>query len=77
MCNCGIATEIATGERRIIYCPMHAAAPDLLAALQFVFEHIGDPQRQYRDLYPAFGLDSGKALEIVRAAIVKAEVRER
>jgi len=51
------------------------AAPELLAACKFVEEHIGDPERTPRDLYPAFGLDARTALEMLRAAIAKAEGR--
>lgn len=50
-----------------------AAAPDLLEALKFVLDHIADPERGVRELYPAFGLDANRAVEMVRAAIDKAE----
>ena len=50
-----------------------AAAPDLLAALKFIFEHIADKDRDLSDLYPAFGLNSSRAIEMARAALAKAE----
>jgi hypothetical protein len=45
---------------------------ELVTALEYVFDHIADKNRGPRDLYPAFGLDAGRALEMVRAAIAKA-----
>lgn len=44
----------------------------MLAALKFVHEHITDKERGPRDLYPAFGLNSSRAIEMVSAAISKA-----
>jgi hypothetical protein len=52
-----------------------AAAPEMLAALKFIFEHIADKERGPRDLYPAFGLNSGRAIKMARDAIAKAEGR--
>lgn len=52
-----------------------AAAPEMLDALKFVFDHIADPERGPRDLYPAFGLHSSTAVAMVRDAIAKAEGR--
>lgn len=49
-----------------------AAAPDMLAALQFILDHIADKHRGPSDLYPAFGLNASSAVEVVRAAIAKA-----
>jgi hypothetical protein len=49
-----------------------AAAPELYAALKFVFEHIADKERGPRDLYPAFGLDAQRVIEMARAALAKA-----
>jgi hypothetical protein len=49
-----------------------AAAPELYEALEFVFEHIADKERGPRDLYPAFGLDARRAIEMTRAALAKA-----
>ena len=52
-----------------------AAAPELYEACKYIEDHIGDPERTIRDLYPAFGLDSSRALEMVRNALRKAEGR--
>ena len=52
-----------------------AAAPDLFAALIFVRDHICDPERGPRDLYPAFGLNASEAIRLVQSAISKAEGR--
>lgn len=49
-----------------------AAAPELYAALNFIFERIADKERGPRDLYPAFGLDSSRAIEMAAAALAKA-----
>src|SRR5687768_8810194 len=49
-----------------------AAAPELYEALEFIFDHIADKERGPRDLYPAFGLDASRALEMARAALAKA-----
>ena len=38
-------------------------------ALEFVWDHIRDPARGPRDLYPAFGLDVSEAIEFVREAL--------
>lgn len=48
------------------------AAPDMYAALDFIFEHIADKERHPRDLYPAFGLDARRVLEMAQAALAKA-----
>lgn len=48
------------------------AHDDLIAAVQFVLDHIADPERTPRDLYSAFGLDSSRAITMCRAAIAKA-----
>lgn len=50
-----------------------AAAPDLLEALIYVRDHICDPERGLREIYPAFGLDAGNAVRLVKSAIAKAE----
>lgn len=49
-----------------------AAAPQLYDALLYVFDHIADKERTLRDLYPAFGLNAGRALEMCREALAKA-----
>jgi hypothetical protein len=49
-----------------------AAAPELYDALLYVFEHIADKERGPLDLYPAFGLDASRALEMCRGALAKA-----
>jgi len=49
-----------------------AAAPEMLDALKFIYDHIADKERGPRDLYPAFGLDAQKAVGMTRAAIAKA-----
>lgn len=49
-----------------------AAAPDLYEAVTFVLERIADKERGPRDLYPAFGLDSRRAIDMCRAAVAKA-----
>lgn len=49
-----------------------AAAPELYEALDFIFEHIADKERGFRDLYPAFGLDGPRAIEMARNALAKA-----
>lgn len=76
--------RIAYTYRALVYCPegesvanalLISAAPDLLEALKFVQEHIADPERKLRDLYPAFGLNASRALDMVAAAIAKAEGR--
>lgn len=54
-----------------------AAAPEMYEALKYVFDHIADKERRPRDLYPAFGLNSSRAVEMVRAAIAKAEGRDQ
>jgi hypothetical protein len=40
-------------------------------ALTFVLDHIGDKERGPRDLYPAFGLDAQRTLDMVRAALTR------
>lgn len=50
-----------------------AAAPELLEALIYVRDHICDPERGLREIYPAFGLDAGNAVRLVKSAIAKAE----
>lgn len=49
-----------------------AAAPELYEALEFIFSHIADKERGLRDLYPAFGLDGRRAIEMAAAALRKA-----
>jgi hypothetical protein len=44
----------------------------MFEALQFIYEHIADPERTLRDLYPAFGLNSHRALAMTRDALLKA-----
>lgn len=69
--------EIAFGIERPEDADLIGAAPDMLAALKFIFEHIADKERGPRDLYPAFGLNSSRAIEMARAAIAKAEGQTR
>lgn len=38
-------------------------------ALEYVLDHIADKERGPRDIYPAFGLDAGRAIEMMRAAL--------
>lgn len=45
---------------------------ELVAAVEYVLDHIADPNRGPRDLYPAFGLDSRRAIEMCRAVLAKA-----
>lgn len=49
-----------------------AGAPELYEALQFIFEHIADKERGPRDLYPAFGLDATRVIEMTYLALTKA-----
>lgn len=67
-------TRIDTGEC-LANAHLVAAAPEMLAALRFILEHIADKERGPRDLYPAFGLNSSRAVEMTRDAIAKAEGR--
>jgi hypothetical protein len=70
----GHDTGIRTSAReRAANACLIAAAPELFAAVQFVLDHIADPERGPRDLYPAFGLDASRALEMCGAAIRKAQ----
>lgn len=43
----------------------------LIEALQYIFEHITDKHRGPRDLYPAFGLDARRAIEMASAALAR------
>jgi hypothetical protein len=49
-----------------------AAAPELYEAVEFVLDHIADKDRRPRDLYPAFGLDARRAIDLCFAALAKA-----
>lgn len=60
-------TAMPTGDEK-----KREAATELYAALQFIFEHITDKERRPIDLYPAFGLDARRAIEMARAALAKA-----
>lgn len=66
-------TEIRIeGPNALADASLIAAAPEMHAALTFIFERIADKERQPRDLYPAFGLDARRAIEMAQAALRKA-----
>jgi hypothetical protein len=47
----------------------YPAVEGLVKALEFISDHINDPERGPRDLYPAFGLDATQAKEVVASAL--------
>lgn len=70
----GIGSITGWGSVRTTYenARLIAAAPELYEALLFIFEHISDENRSPRDLYPAFGLNSRRAIEMAQHALQKA-----
>lgn len=64
----GKLISCAYGNDRLI-----AAAPEFLEACKYILSHIADHERRHSDLYPAFGLNATRAIDMLTAAIAKAE----
>ena len=62
---CSVATDPAGTRTWVLYCKLHAAAPDLLDALRGMLDTYGENQHGKRYV--------GPALEAAREAITKAE----
>lgn len=81
-CGCKVEREAAPHLDFIIYCPLHAAAPEMLAALKAItsnpYLHLGDLVYNIRDRElkgwegPAVKAWSDAVMK-VNAAILKAE----
>jgi len=74
--KCGCMTPSAHFMRTHAYAEWNhrPLEQQLIEALQYIEEHICDPHRGPKELYGAFGLDSGKAIEKLKAALRKAGV---